>query len=213
MAAACFLFSCGGDEPSQGTKKDDEAAKPSVFVPEPTKHYEGTPYWLVQSKNWPPLLEWELGPDGEHTYDSLSLRLSGTVIQSFVSGPKSKDHPIMCWLDLTVRPIPKQLVGYTYRIDSVVFHDPVKSKTLPALPMLSLERYTEAGVVRTRFSNNLSFVYTPDLVENQPLQPIVYVTSVDKKSIKIKMPPMNVSFLTELKQEEIPLDSMKWGPS
>jgi hypothetical protein len=79
--------------------------------------------------------------------------------------------------------------------------------------MLSVERYTEAGVVRTRFSNNLSFSHTPDLVENQPLEPIVYVTSVEKKSLKITMPPMNVSFLMELKQEEIPLDSMKWGPS
>lgn len=213
IGAACFLVGCGSEDPSQVSKKSDVEIKPTVHVPEPTKHYEGTPYWLVQSKNWPPLLEWSVGPDGEHTFDSLTLRLSGTVIQSFVSGPKSKDHPIMCWIDLVVRPIPRQLVGYSYNMDSVIFRDPVKKKTLPALPMLSIERYTELGVVRTRFSNNLSFVYTPDLVENQQLEPIVYITSVDKKSIKVTMTPMTVSFISEIKPEDTPIDSLKWGPS
>jgi hypothetical protein len=114
---------------------------------------------------------------------------------------------------LTVKPIPRKLVGYSYNLDSVIFHDPVKHKHLPALPMLSIERFTEAGTVRTKFSNNLSFVHTPDLVENQLLEPTVFITTVDKKSFRIKMEPMTVTFLRELKPEEIPTDSLQWGPS
>jgi len=214
LAAGLVVSSCsGGDKKPEVSKKGDVDSKPTVYVPKPTQHYEGTPYWLVQSKTWPSLMEWTLGPEGERSHDSLSLRLSGTVVQSFVSGPKGKDHPIMCWFELTVRPIPKQLVGYAFNIDSVIFHDPIKKKFLPRLPMLSSERHTELGVVRTRFANNMAFIHSPDLDENQPLDPIIYLTSVDKKTIKITMPPLNVSFIKEIEPQEIPTDSLKWGPS
>lgn len=211
---AATLASCGGEEKKpESSKLPGIAGKPDVFIPPPVEHYDGNPYWLEQSKNWPALLEWTIGPDGAYTQDSLNVRLTGTVIQSFVSGPKSKDHPIMCWFELTVRPMPKRLIGYSLIIDSVIFYDPVKKVNLPALPMLSSERYTEKGVVRTRFTNNLATMHTPDLVENQALEPRVYISSVDKKSIKVTMPATNITFLREIAPEEIPTDSLKWGPS
>lgn len=214
LTLAFFLSACGGgDDGPSIAKKAEEEIKPTVFVPKPTQFYEGTPYWEVQSRTWPQIMEWAMGPDGEYTFDSLTVRLSGTVIQSFVSGPKGKNHPLLCWFDLTVKPLPRRLIATSFNLDSVVFHDPLKKKNMPALPMLSIERYTDFATVRTKFSNNLSFVYTPDIVENQLLEPIVYLTGVDKKSIKIKMAPLTVTFLRELKQEAIPTDSLKWGPS
>lgn len=158
-------------------------------------------------------MHWSIGPDGEYTHDSLVMRLSGTVVQSFVAGPKGKEHPIMCWFELTVRPIPKQLVGYAFNIDSVIFFDPVKQVKLPTLLMLSSERHSELGVVRTRFSNNMARVYSPELEEGQALQPTVYITSVEKKSLSVTLAPMNISFIKEIKPEAIPTDSLKWGPS
>lgn len=211
---AVALTSCGSQEKApEVSKPSGIAGKPDIHVPPPTEHYDGTPFWLIQSKNWPTLLEWTFGPDGEYTQDSLNVRLSGTVIQSFVSGPKSKDHPIMCWYELTVRPLPRRLIGYALNIDSVVFYDPVKKITLPSLPMLSSERHTEKGVVRTRFTNNLAVMHTPNLEENQQLEPRIYLTSVEKKVIKITLPPTTVTFLREIAPEEIPTDSLKWGPS
>lgn len=211
---AVALTSCGSQEKApEASKPSGIAGKPDIHVPPPTEHYDGTPFWLIQSKNWPTLLEWTFGPDGEYTQDSLNVRLSGTVIQSFVSGPKSKDHPIMCWYELTVRPLPRRLIGYALNIDSVVFYDPVKKITLPSLPMLSSERHTEKGVVRTRFTNNLAVMHTPNLEENQQLEPRIYLTSVEKKAIKITLPPTTVTFLREIAPEEIPTDSLKWGPS
>lgn len=211
---ALGITACGNEEKSaQVAKQADTSAHPGVYIPPQPKHYDGTPYWLEQSKNWPTLQEWTVGPDGEYAHDSLRIRLTGNVIQSFVSGPKSKEHPIMCWFELTARPVPRRLVGYALNIDSVVFYDPVKKITLPALPMLSSERHTENGVVRTRFTNNLARIYTPDLVENQLLEPRVYIGGVDKKHIKVLLPPTTITFLREIAPEEIPTDSLKWGPS
>lgn len=214
LTLASAAIGCGGaDKPSPATGKRELEVKPTVHVPPPVQHYEGTPYWLIQSRRWPALLEWSIGPEGEYSHDSLTLRLGGTVVQSFVSGPKSKEHPIMCWFELTVRPIPRPLVGYSFNIDSVIFFDPLKKKYLPALPMLSSERHTDRGVVRTRFSNNLALLHSPNLVEGQPLEPAVYITSVEKKSIKVSLPSMNVSFIKEIKPEGTPTDSLKWGPT
>lgn len=214
LVLSMLISGCGkGTETQTESEKPATANKPSVHVPEPTKFYEGTPYWQVQSSNWPALTEGTTDSDGVYQQDSLTLRLTGNVIQSFVSGPKGLAHPIMCWIDLTARPIPKQLIGHSFKMDSVRFYDPLKKKLLPALPMLSLERFTEGAVVRTRFSNNLSFLHTPNLVDSQPLEPTVYLTTVDKKTLKLAMPPMNIRFLYEMKHEGIPTDSLKWGPS
>lgn len=206
-----------------GCSKSEETAQqparvpadrtPEVYIPPPVEHYEGTPYWLTQSAKWPALLEWTPSADGELEFDSLGLRISGNVIQSFLSGPKSDEHPIICWFELTVRPIPRKLIGYTFNIDSVIFFDPIKKIKLPTLPMLSSERHSEKGVVRTRFSNNLAFLYTPDLVENQLLEPTVYITTVERKSAKLSLSPLTVTFVREIKPEEIPTDSLRWGPS
>ena len=213
LAAGLVVLSCSGDDKKpEVSKKGQIDSKPSVYFPPPTKLYEGTPYWLTQSKEWPSLMEWTLGPESEYTYDSLFLRMTGTVVQSFVSGPKGKEHPILCWFELTVRPIPRDLVGVSFNIDSVIFRDPIKKKYLPRLPMLSIERYTEMGVVRTSFSNNMAFVHTPKVEENQPLEPIVFLTSVEQKTIKITMPPLNITFIREIKPQETPTDSLKWGP-
>jgi hypothetical protein len=213
-AIALGISACGGAEKSdQAAKQTDTTSHPGVYIPPQTPHYDGTPYWLVQSKNWPAFQEWAIGPDGEYVHDSLRIRLTGNVIQSFVSGPKSKDHPIMCWFELTARPVPRRLVGYALNIDSVVFYDPVKKITLPALPMLSSERHTESGVVRTRFTNNLARMHTPDLVENQFLEPHIYIGGVDKKQIKVSLQPIPVTFLREVAPTEVPTDSLKWGPS
>ncbi len=212
LAMSCAA--CGRDDkPSPESVKPEFESKPTVHVPPPVEHYVGTPLWLTKSPEWPAVMEWTLGPDGEYTHDSLVLRLSGAALQSFVAGPKAKHHPIMCWLELTVRPIPKQLVGNSFNIDSVVFFDPIKKKRMPALPMLSSERHSERGVVRTRFSNNMVVIHSPELEEGQPLEPTVFMTSVQKKTLKITMAPINVSFVTEIKPEVIPADSLKWGPS
>lgn len=215
IALAVVAATCGGGDksPEIAKKPGDSEIKPTVHVPKPVQHYEGTPYWQIQSKNWPAIVEGTADADGYYTYDSLSLRLSGEVLQNFIDGPASKEHPLMCWIELTARPIPRQLVGYSCLVDSVVFVDPIKNKRFPRLPMLSTERHTEMGVVRTRFSNNLAFPYTPQIEENQPLQPIVYISSVDKKSFQISMSPLNVTFLRELKPETLPTDSLEWGPS
>lgn len=208
------LSACGTEKTEpESAAKTDHTVKPTVTVPPPVQFYEGTPYWLTQSAQWPSFMEGALDPDGEFVKDSLILRLSGTALQSFISGPKGKEHPLMCWFELSVRPIPRKLIGYSFNIDSVVFHDPIKKKRLPALPMLSAERHTEMGVVRTTFTNNLAFLHTPDLEENQPLEPTVFLTSVDKKTMKITMAPITISFLREIKPTETPTDSLEWGPS
>lgn len=214
LTVALLLAACGGEEEpaTSGAKKDVEI-KPTVHVPPPVEHYEGTPYWLIQSKNWPAVMEWTMGAGGEYTHDSLTVRLSGTVVQNFISGMKDNKNPIMCSFELTVRPVPRKLVGYSYLIDSVSFYDPIKKVRLPSLPMLSSERHTEKGVVRTRFSNNLAKIVSPDLQENQLLEPTVYITSVDKKMMKVSVSPINVTFIKEIKPEIIPTDSLKWGPS
>lgn len=211
---AMTFAACSSEEKSaQVAKQADTSAHPGVYIPPKVQHYDGTPYWLVQSTNWPAVQEWTIGADGEYMQDSLRIRLIGSVIQSFVSGPKSTEHPIMCWYELTARPVPRRLIGYALNIDSVIFFDPVKKITLPALPMLSSERHTENGVVRTRFTNNLAKMHTPDLVENQLLEPRVYIGGVGKKVIRVTLPPTTVTFLREFSPEEIPTDSLKWGPS
>lgn len=208
------LASCGtGDKAAQSSKKSDSEIKPTVTVPPPPEFYEGTPYWEVQSRQWPPVLEWTLGDDGEHTFDSLNLRVTGEALQNHIPGPKSTEHPLMCWFELTVRPIPKRLIGYSFTVDSVVFFDPIKQRQFPGLPMLSVERYTQKGVVRTRFGNNVARPLSPDLQENQQLVPTLFITSIDKKTIIVTMEPLTVPFVREVKTEPIPTDSMKWGPS
>ncbi|HWO58369.1 MAG TPA: hypothetical protein VNN55_12490 [bacterium] len=209
-----LLAACGSEKTApESTAKTEHAVKPTVTVPPAPQFYEGTPYWLTRSAHWPAVMEWTLGPEGEYVFDSLTLRLSGKVLQSFISGPKGKEHPLMCWFDLSVRPIPRKLIGYSFNIDSVVFHDPIKKRRLRSLPMLSSERHTEMGVVRTTFSNNLAVLYTPDLEEDQPLEPTVYITSVEKKTIKVTMAPITCTFLRQIKPEETPTDSLQWGPS
>lgn len=213
LAVALSACSKEAKVPEVTTSKSPEELKPSIYVPPPTEHYEGTPHWLVKSQTWPTVIEAAVGPDGEYTHDSLVMRVSGEVMQSFISGPKGKDHPIMCWVDLSVRPVPKHLVGRTFNVDSVIFFDPIKKKRLPALPMLSIERHTEKGVVRTRFSNNMAILHSPDLQENQALEPTVYISSVGNKSFRLTMQPMSISFIREIKPEGIPTDSLKWGPT
>jgi hypothetical protein len=59
----------------------------------------------------------------------------------------------------------------------------------------------------------MAVIHSPELEEGQPLEPTVYITSVQKKTLKITMAPVNVSFIKEIKPEVIPTDSLKWGPS
>lgn len=214
LSMALLALGCGSDDkPSPATVKTEEKLNPTVYKPPPPDHYDGTPYWLTRTNTWPAVLELELGSEAECVHDSLTLRLTGDVVQSFLSGPKGKDHPLMCSIELTAKPMPLKLVGRSFNVDSVVFFDPIKKIQLPALKMLSSERHTEKGVVRTRFTNNMAVVHSPDLTEGQPLEPSVFIGAVGGKSIKVAMAPMTVKFLKEIRPEAIPTDSLKWGPS
>jgi hypothetical protein len=214
LTVAALAIGCGSDDkPSPATVKTEEKPEPTVYKPPPPEHYDGTPYWLTRSNTWPTLLEFDLGSEVEYVHDSLSLRITGSAVQSFLSGPKGKEHPLTCSIELTVRPVPLKLVGRSFNVDSVVFFDPIKKIRLPALKMLSSERHTEKGVVRTRFTNNMAVVHSPDLTEGQPLEPGVYISAVGGKTIKVAMAPMSVKFLKEIKPDAIPTDSLKWGPS
>jgi len=214
LTVAALVSGCGSDDkPSPATVKSEEKPEPTVYKPPPLEHYEGTPYWLTQSTTWPAVLELTIGSEAEYVHDSLSLRITGGAVQSFLSGPKGKEHPLMCSIELTVRPVPLQLVGRSFNVDSVVFFDPIKKIRLPALKMLSSERHTEKGVVRTRFTNNMAVVHSPDLTEGQHLEPSAFISTVGGKAIKVAMAPMTVKFLREIKPDAIPTDSLKWGPS
>jgi hypothetical protein len=215
--AACLLAACRSDQTGSKTaatpsaKAADTGA--SVIYPKRVEQYDGTPYWLVQSKNWPAVMTWTLDSTGEYELDSLRARLTGTVIQSWLSGPKGKEHPLISWFELTVRPLPLRITGRSFNIDSVLYFDPIRKKRFPAQKMLSQERFTEKGVVRTRFTTNLAVMYSPELTENQLLEPTVYITSVDTKTIVVHMPPIPVAFLKSVEPSPTPDTLIKWGPS
>jgi hypothetical protein len=184
-----------------------------VIHPPKVEQYDGNPYWLEKSKSWPAVMTWNLDTTGEHELDSLRIRISGAVIQSYIAGSEAKNHPLVCWFELTVRPLPLRLTGWSFNIDSVVYFDPIRKKKIPALKMLSQERYTEKGVVRTRFTNNLAIESNPELTENQPLQPTLYITSVEKKTIVVHMPQTPVSFMREMPRGPAQDTTSTWGPS
>lgn len=217
IIGAVFVSGCGGQESAtskggQTPTKND--SKPTVTRPPEIRQYEGTPYWLTRSTTWPDVLRWTVDSTGEHEFDSLFMRIRVEARQSFLAGPKSKEHPLLCWIDLTVRPVPLKLTGYSFIVDSVVCYDPVRRVKIGGLPMLSMERYTEAGTVRTRFSNNMRVVKSPKLTEDQLLELTLHITSVNKKRIEMTMPPVTVKFLRETRPEEFTPDSvLQWGPS
>jgi hypothetical protein len=170
------------------------------------------PPWVAVSRRWPDTLRWTLNADDEMTQDGLLFRLRGSAIQSFVGGPKAASHPIMCWFEMTVRPIPTWPVAKGLALDSVVFRDPVRRVRLPALPMLSSERVYEGGTVRTRFTNNLSKRYTPDLTKGQMLEPTAYLTW-DRRTIIVTARPIPIEFVHEAKAPPAIADSLqRWGP-
>ena len=216
--AACLLTGCrseqaGNKTPSESVAKGADSTMGTVLHPPKVEQYDGTPYWMVQSKNWPAVMTWNVDTTGEYEFDSLRTRLTGAVVQSFLSGPKGKDHPLISWFELTVRPLPLRITGRSFNIDSVVYFDPIRKKQFPAQKMLSQERHTEKGVVRTRFTTNLAIMYSPELTENQLLEPTVYITSVDQKTIIVHTPPIPVGFLKSVEQEPTPDSLIKWGPS
>jgi len=187
----------------------------SPAVPPPTNAARAdtaAPPWVTASHRWPDTLRWTLNADDEIAQDGLLFRLRGSAIQSFVGGPKAESHPIMCWFEMTIRPIPTWPAAKGLALDSVIFRDPVRRVSLPALPMLSSERVYEAGTVRTRFTNNLAKRYTPDLTHGQMLEPTAYLTW-DRRTIIVTARSIPIDFVYEAKTPPAIADSLqRWGP-
>lgn len=197
-AVACLclgLAGCGkSDTPSAGQSgKDSRPATPGASQAAGDSQAP-PPEWIAQSRSWPDTMRWVFDSAGEHRQDGLLMRLRLEVVQNLIPGQFNDTKPLQCQLFMTLRSIPQWPLARGLVIDSVVFHDPVRRRTLPGLPMMPAERTYESQTVRVAFATVMKKPYTPVVTEGQLLEPTVFM-HWDKRQIAAALRPVPVKFL------------------
>ncbi|MBI5867231.1 MAG: hypothetical protein HZB43_02905 [candidate division Zixibacteria bacterium] len=196
LGAVLIAIGCNRTEtPSAGEAKPAAQAPANSAAVAPSTGQESTA-WIAASRSWPDTLRWNFDSAFEHRQDGLLMRLRMIAAQDFIPGDYKDTHPLQCIVNLTLRPIPEWPLARGLSIDSVIFHDPIRNKTFPSLPILAAERNYESQTVRTRFLNAMSKPYVPTLTENQVLHPTLYL-HWEKRVIVAALPPVPVGFLRE----------------
>jgi len=191
-----MLAGCGNSgTPETGQAKPGSTPAAAGATQATAKNAESKhPEWIAPSRNWPDTMRWAFDSAGEHVQDGLFMRLRPEVAQNFIPGLFKDAQPLQCQLFMTLRPIPEWPLARGLVIDSVVFHDPIRRKTLPGLPMMPTERASESQTVRTSFATVMKKPYTPTVTEGQLLEPTVYM-HWDKRQIVATLPPVPVRFV------------------
>ncbi|MBI3871659.1 MAG: hypothetical protein HY304_01105 [candidate division Zixibacteria bacterium] len=207
VAAACSKTS--QTKPPKSNQTSGSASPAVASQPSGTN---ANPRWVARSRKWPFAMNWTLDTADEIMQDDLLFRLKGSAIQSFIGGKATPNRPIMCFFEMTLRPVPDWSLARGLVLDSVSLYDPVHKVTLQTLPMLSSERTFEGGTLRTRFSNNLAKMYTPQVDDGQLLDPTVYFTW-DRRTLIVKAQPFPIHYLTKMNTESPYADTaFHWGP-
>lgn len=197
LAAALILVAgCSGGDREQpapaGSKTETQtsADKPAAATEQPV--------WVKQMQTWPDTLRYTFDSTLEVWQDDLMLRLRTQAALDLSGKVVQDEKPLRCEVLMTVRPIPEWPLAQGLAIDSVVFHDPLKGRDLPALQMLAYQRDYSEQTVRTQFVANMGDAYrrSPDLTEGQDLVPTIYL-SWDDRVIVASMPPVKVTFIKE----------------
>lgn len=189
--------------PLHCSKDQEEKPAGTVKVFEQPQADTTTPVWLEPSRNWPDTLRWTLDSTWEITVDGFFMSARMRTWKVFLGGPDADEHPLWCQVETTVRPVPQWPLVRGLALDSVVLYDPVRSKPIPSLRMLSSRRAYLEGTVRTRFTSDAAVRFTVNLDEGQPLEPTVYF-SWDGRTIIVKTPTVPVEFLLPRENEEVP---------
>lgn len=199
MILIVVVSSISGCGRSDRSKADQSKASPATS--QPGKSPAGglgtgqqPAAWIAASRSWGDTLHWTFDSASEHNQDGLFMRLRMTAAQDFIPGHYQDTHPFVCVLNMTLRPIPEWPLARGLAIDSVIFHDPVRNKKFPALPIIAAGRTYESQTVRTQFANGMKKPYVPELTENQLLHPTLYL-HWDKRVIIATLPPVQVAFV------------------
>ncbi|MEW5701090.1 MAG: hypothetical protein AB1792_02510 [Candidatus Zixiibacteriota bacterium] len=214
IATLAFVVLTVGCQDSSRTAEKPATPQASTAQPAATPSREAiTSPWVAARRSWPDTMHWVLNAEDEIEKDGLLFRLRSSAIQSFVGGPRAKNHPVLCWFEMTIRPIAEWPLAKGLALDSVVYFDPVRHARLPTLRMLSSERLYREGTVRTRFTNDMAKPCSPELTDGQMLEPTAYFTW-DSRTITVTARPAPIKFVHELPQTPAFEDSLqqKWGP-
>ncbi len=220
LLAGVIAFSCGEGDETAGTPPNESASTPPEEASQTTASKESRSdadrefrrplEWILSVRNWPDTLHWEIDSSFTYTVDDLEVRLRIEVIQDLSGTRFQGERPVFPEILMIVSPIPKWDHARNLAIDSLVLYDPIKSRRLPALPILSFQRSYENQTVRTLYYANSASKYriSPDLNDGQPLNPTLYLTW-DERTIIAELPPLTLRHSLEpapQEEEEMPPD-------
>ncbi|MBD3297617.1 MAG: hypothetical protein GF341_03100 [candidate division Zixibacteria bacterium] len=219
MVTAVLAISCGGGDETASTPEETATTPPDETSPttasqesggDANREFKRPAEWILSMRKWPDTLRWEIDSSFTYTVEDLELRFRVQVVQDLSGTRFQGERPVFPEILMIVSPVPKWDYARHLGIDSLVFYDPIKSRRLPALPILSFQRSYENQTVRTLYNANSATKYriSPDLDDGQPLDPTLYLTW-EERTIIAEFPPITLRHTLEpvpQEEEEIPPD-------
>jgi hypothetical protein len=200
LLAGGLLVQCSQSEPEEKT-----IGRVRTFDQDPID--TTTPEWFAAAKDWPDTVRWSLDANGEIDADGFQFKMRVGAIKDTTRGEDAAE--LWCTAEYRMRPVPRWEYARGFKLDSIVFLDPVRTERLPALPMLSNFRTFSEGAVRTRFANDATVRPRVELKKGDVLDPTAFITW-DGRTVIVTVPSVPVSLRKPMEPPEPELPD--WGP-